>query len=108
MKHPGTDPWYVKDRCGPLFVFYHRDASVCPSIGDDDGRVAWCICPDDEDKAEERSIAQGCAATPEDAMRGVAEAASAIAREMLDWASGAPGPTQTAAASRAAEEEARR
>ena len=38
--------------CGPLVIYFTIDDD-----DDDEVRVEWCICPDDEDKSEERAFA---------------------------------------------------
>lgn len=82
MKHPGPKPWYVKDTCGPLFVFYCTGAN---------GGIDWYICPDDEDKCtDRRALQEGNAPSPEEAMQQVAAAVTAIAQEMLAWTAIAP------------------
>lgn len=86
MKHPGTKPWFEKDSCGPLFVFYCTGA---------DGGIDWYICPDDEDKCtDRRAITEGNAASPEEAMRQVAAAVTTIAHAMLSWAAISPTAVQ--------------
>lgn len=82
MKHPGNKPWFEKDRCGPLFIFY---------CANDDGSIDWYICPDDEDKCtDRRAVVESSAPSPEEAMRQVAAAVTTIAQEMLSWAATAP------------------
>lgn len=86
MKHPGNRPWFEEDQCGPWFIYYCED---------DDG-VDWYVCPDDEDKCEERPIAAGRAENVDAAMRQVADAVSALARGILAWAAaGTPGAGAT-------------
>ncbi len=52
MKRPPNDAWFDTQRCGPLFVMftvheYEIEGMVV---------VEWCICPDDDDKSDERAI----------------------------------------------------
>jgi hypothetical protein len=75
MRHPGNKPRFVWDRCGPLFVIYWAHDDI----------VEWFVCPDAEDKCEERAIAMSHATTVEEAMTQVAAAITAIAHDMLAW-----------------------
>jgi hypothetical protein len=88
VRHPGKEPWFEKDACGPFFVFYCERKRY----PDDPDRplVEWYLCPDDEDKCHERAYAEGRAHTVELAMLQVADAVAAIASSMLAWASNAP------------------
>lgn len=90
MKRPSNDAWFEKQKCGPFFVYF------TVSVEDGDASVEWQICPDDEDKSEERAIAasDGDIHGPKDqldalierAMREARDAAIGIARTILTWA----------------------
>lgn len=93
MKRPSKNAWFEKQMCGPLVVYF--------TVHDDDANdvcVEWCICPDDEDKSEERAFAgsdhdiRGPAreldALIDRAVKEAAAAATHIAREILAWAQG--------------------
>jgi hypothetical protein len=85
VKHPGNKPWFEKDRCGPLFVFY---------CDDDEGGIDWYICPDDEDKCtQRRTILKGNAPSPEEALQQVAAAVTKIAQDRLVWANAPVDPS---------------
>lgn len=91
MKRPSNDAWFEKQKCGPLFVYFtvydDDDADVC---------VEWHLCPDDEDKSDERAFAGSdrnirgpkdqLDALIDRAMREAGEAATRIARNILAWA----------------------
>ena len=93
MKRPSNDAWFEKQKCGPLFVYFtvHDDS-------DADVHVEWCICPDDEDKSEERAFAGSdwdirgpkdqLDALIDRAMSEAREAAKRVARNILAWAEG--------------------
>ena len=93
MKRPSNDAWFEKQKCGPLFVYFtvhdDEDADVC---------VEWHLCPDDEDKSEERAFAGSdwnirgpkdqLDALIDRAMSEAREAVKSIARNILAWAEG--------------------
>ena len=95
MKRPANDAWFEKQMCGPLVVYFtvvdYDDNAVC---------VEWYICPDDEDKSEERAFAGSDSDIrgPKDqldalidrAVRDAREAATNIARNILAWAAEDP------------------
>ena len=93
MKRPSNDAWFEKQKCGPFFVYFtvHDD-------DDADVHVEWCLCPDDEDKSEERAFAgsdRDIRGTKDQldtlidrAMSEAREAAKSIARNILAWAEG--------------------
>lgn len=85
MKHPGKNPWFAEDQCGPLFVFYCEDKDS-PA----EERVEWYLCPDNEDKCQRRAIASGRASSIELAMTQVADTVAAIAHVMLAWTANTP------------------
>ena len=53
MKRPANNAWFEKQMCGPLVVYF----TVHEGNYDAEIVVEWQICPDDEDKAEERAFA---------------------------------------------------
>lgn len=60
MQRPPNDAWYHKQMCGPLFVYFtvHDNTEYGEKPESDDAvQVDWYICPDDEDKSEERAFA---------------------------------------------------
>jgi hypothetical protein len=52
MKRPSNDAWFERQPCGPLVVMFKVDDRY-----DDEVVVEWYICPDSEDKADERAFA---------------------------------------------------
>jgi len=90
MKRPANDAWFEKQMCGPLVVYFTIDDD------DDEVRVEWCICPDDEDKSEERAFAGSdrdirgpkdqLDALIDRAMHEAREAAVSIGNKILAWA----------------------
>lgn len=91
MKRPANDAWFEKQLCGPLFVYFKVDDQA-----DDDVIVEWWICPDDEDKCDERAFvgSDHDIRGPKDqidalidlAMHEVRGAAVRIGNELLTWA----------------------
>ena len=92
MRRPANDAWFEKQKCGPFFVFF----SVIYFNGHDDIIVEWCLCPDDEDKAEERALygSDRNIRGPKDqldalidrAMREARDAAVYLGEAILTWA----------------------
>ena len=95
MKRPSNDAWFEKQQCGPLFVYFKVDDRY-----GDEVMVEWWICPDDEDKCDERAFAGSGSDIrgPKDqldalidrAVRDAREAATNIARNILAWAAEDP------------------
>ena len=91
MKRPSNDAWFEKQVCGPLFVYFKVDDRY-----DDEVIVEWWICPDDEDKCDERAYAGSdrdirgpkdqLDALIDRAMREARESALHIAQQIAAWA----------------------
>ena len=95
MKRPSNDAWREEQKCGPFFVLF--------TVHDDDPadvRVEWRLCPDNEDKCDERTLAgsDGDIRGTKDqldemitrAMHQAREAAKRIACSILTWAAEDP------------------
>lgn len=91
MKRPSNDAWFEKQHCGPLFVYFKVD-----DRDNDEVVVEWYICPDDEDKSDERAFAGSdrdirgpksqIDALIDRAMRETREAAIRLGNAILAWA----------------------
>lgn len=92
MKRPPNDAWFDEQKCGPLFVYFtvHEYDQEGITV------VDWYICPDNEDKSEERALAESDndIKGPSDqldtlidrAMEQARASAQVIARQIMAWA----------------------